>query len=103
MASSGPTGRGRRRRCACSRGSSIPTMAASSSLAGRFVDGLRGPARDKVSGYSLGMKQRLGIAAALLSDPHLLLLDEPANGLDPAGIVEIRELLRDLGRNGRTV
>ena len=51
-------------------------------------------ASDKVSRYSLGMKQRLGIAGALLSDPKLLLLDEPANGLDPAGIVAMRETLR---------
>jgi ABC-2 type transport system ATP-binding protein len=60
-------------------------------------------ARDKVSGYSLGMKQRLGIAAALLSDPQLLLLDEPANGLDPAGIVAMRETLRRLAASGKTV
>ena len=53
-------------------------------------------AGDKVSGYSLGMKQRLGIAAALLNDPHLLVLDEPANGLDPAGIHELRNALRRL-------
>ena len=65
--------------------------------------GLRDRARDKVSGYSLGMKQRLGIAAALLSDPQLLLLDEPANGLDPAGIVAIRETLRHLAAEGKTV
>ena len=65
--------------------------------------GLRERARDKVSGYSLGMKQRLGIAAALLSDPKLLLLDEPANGLDPAGIVAMRETLRHLAAEGRTV
>lgn len=65
--------------------------------------GLRDRARDKVSGYSLGMKQRLGIAAALLSDPQLLLLDEPANGLDPAGIVALRETLRHLAAMGKTV
>jgi ABC-2 type transport system ATP-binding protein len=65
--------------------------------------GLRERAKDKVSGYSLGMKQRLGIAGALLSDPKLLLLDEPANGLDPAGIVAMREMLRRLAASGKTI
>ncbi len=67
------------------------------------VVGLAGRDGDRASTYSLGMKQRLGIAAALLSDPELLLLDEPTNGLDPAGIVEIRSLLRRLADEGRTV
>jgi ABC-2 type transport system ATP-binding protein len=67
------------------------------------LTGLRDRANDKVSGYSLGMRQRLGIAAALLSDPSLLLLDEPANGLDPAGIVAMRETLRNLAAGGKTV
>jgi ABC-2 type transport system ATP-binding protein len=65
--------------------------------------GLAGRERDKVGKYSLGMKQRLGIAAALLPDPELLVLDEPANGLDPAGIIEMRELLRSLRDQGKTV
>ncbi len=65
--------------------------------------GLHERAGDKVGNYSLGMKQRLGIAAALLSDPKLLLLDEPANGLDPAGIVAMRETLRYLASSGKTV
>jgi ABC-2 type transport system ATP-binding protein len=60
-------------------------------------------ADDLVKTYSLGMKQRLALAAALLKDPSVLVLDEPANGLDPAGIVEVRELLRSLGAEGRTV
>jgi len=60
-------------------------------------------ARDKFSTYSLGMKQRLGVAAALLKDPELLILDEPTNGLDPAGMADMRELIRRLGSGERTV
>src|SRR5580765_6794732 len=58
---------------------------------------------DLVKTYSLGMKQRLGLGAALLKDPSVLILDEPANGLDPAGIKEVRDLIRSLGSEGRTV
>ena len=65
--------------------------------------GLAGRADDAYKQYSLGMKQRLGIAAALLPDPELLVLDEPTNGLDPAGIREMRALLRSLGDAGKTV
>ena len=65
--------------------------------------GLRDRGGDKVANYSLGMKQRLGIAGALLNDPKLLLLDEPANGLDPAGIVAMRATLRNLASAGKTV
>jgi ABC-2 type transport system ATP-binding protein len=67
------------------------------------IVGLIGRDDDKASTYSLGMKQRLGIAAALLPDPEMLVLDEPTNGLDPAGIVEIRDLLRSWTTDGRTV
>jgi ABC-2 type transport system ATP-binding protein len=64
---------------------------------------LTGRDKDKVKTYSMGMKQRLGLAIALLNDPDLLILDEPANGLDPAGIVEMRDLLRGLAAEGKTV
>jgi ABC-2 type transport system ATP-binding protein len=65
--------------------------------------GLSEVAHRRVGGFSLGMGQRLGIAAALLGDPHTLILDEPANGLDPEGIRWIRELMRGLAAEGRTV
>lgn len=87
----------------------LELLAAMEGLDGVRVDaalervGLAGRARDMVKGYSLGMRQRLAIAAALLKDPEVLILDEPANGLDPAGIKEVRDLLRSLGDEGRTV
>jgi ABC-2 type transport system ATP-binding protein len=65
--------------------------------------GLDGAARRKAGGYSLGMRQRLGVAAALLGDPPVLMLDEPFNGMDPEGIVWMRGFLRDLAGEGRAV
>jgi ABC-2 type transport system ATP-binding protein len=65
--------------------------------------GLTAFADKRVGGYSLGMRQRLGIAASLLGDPEVLILDEPANGLDPEGIRWLRKFLRSLAAEGRTV
>jgi ABC-2 type transport system ATP-binding protein len=65
--------------------------------------GLEARADSRFATYSLGMKQRLGVAAVLLKDPELLILDEPANGLDPQGILEMRTLLRELAGQGRTI
>jgi len=64
---------------------------------------LSGAGNRRVGGYSLGMKQRLGLAAALLGDPRILVLDEPANGLDPAGIRWLRDLLRSLAQAGHSI
>jgi ABC-2 type transport system ATP-binding protein len=65
--------------------------------------GLAGRGQDTFAKYSLGMKQRLGVAAALLKDPEVVVLDEPTNGLDPAGMRDMRALVVELGRQGRTV
>jgi ABC-2 type transport system ATP-binding protein len=84
-------------------------MARSNDLPARRVDevlamtGLSEVAGHRTRGFSLGMRQRLGIAAAMLGDPAILLLDEPVNGLDPEGLVWIRGLLRSLAGEGRTV
>lgn len=67
------------------------------------IVGLRERGVDRYSTYSLGMKQRLGVGAALLTDPELIILDEPGNGLDPAGIVEMRELIRTLAQLNKTI
>jgi len=76
-------------------GSRVETVLAAAGLTARQ--------HDRVAGYSLGMKQRLGLAMALLGDPELLILDEPSNGLDPIGQLEIHRLIRELGAGGRTI
>jgi ABC-2 type transport system ATP-binding protein len=84
-------------------------LAHSQGLSARRVDevveqaGLQGMARRRAGGYSLGMRQRLGLAAAMLGDPPILLLDEPFNGLDPEGIIWMRGFLRELAGQGRAV
>ena len=87
----------------------LAALAAANAIPRRRVDevlglaGLEGVAGRRAGGFSLGMTQRLGIAAALLGDPGVLLLDEPVNGLDPDGVAWIRDLLRSLAAEGRTV
>ena len=94
----GRTGRNHLRIICMSAG--IPTQRADEVLE---IVGLTPAANRKFKGYSLGMRQRLGIAAALIGDPHVLILDEPANGLDPEGIRWMRGLLKALADAGRTI
>jgi ABC-2 type transport system ATP-binding protein len=93
------TGRENLRILAAARGGDASTQIGPALARTRLTD----RADDKVSAYSMGMRQRLGLAACLLGDPQLLILDEPMNGLDPAGMHEMREMIRGLAAEGRTV
>jgi ABC-2 type transport system ATP-binding protein len=95
-----PTFSGRKNLSLLARSVGLPRSAVDSAL---NQVSLADRARDDYRTYSLGMRQRLAIAAALLKSPDLLILDEPTNGLDPAGIQSIREMIRDLGDSGVTV
>jgi ABC-2 type transport system ATP-binding protein len=87
----------------------LRVLAQQAGVSGRRVDevldlvDLTRAADRRVAGYSLGMRQRLGLASALLGDPEVLVLDEPSNGLDPAGIAWLRDLLRGLAADGRAI
>ena len=95
-----PTFSGRRNLSLLARSIGVPPARVDSALE---QVGLTGRDRERFKGYSLGMKQRLAIAATLLKNPDLLILDEPTNGLDPAGIRDIRDMIRGLGESGVTV
>ena len=95
-----PTFSGRRNLSLLARSIGAPKQRVDAAIA---QVGLTGRDRERYKGYSLGMKQRLAIAATLLKSPDLLILDEPTNGLDPAGIRDIRDMIRDLGESGVTV
>ncbi|HET6654328.1 MAG TPA: ABC transporter ATP-binding protein [Nocardioides sp.] len=95
-----PTFTGRKNLQLLAGSAGIPYDAVDSAL---VQVGLEGRDRERYGGYSLGMRQRLAIAATLLKSPDLLILDEPTNGLDPAGIRDIRDMIRELGESGVTV
>jgi ABC-2 type transport system ATP-binding protein len=95
-----PTFTGRKNLSLLARSIGLPASRVDSALA---QVGLTGRDKERYKGYSLGMKQRLAIAATLLKNPDLLILDEPTNGLDPAGIRDIRTMIRELGESGVTV
>ncbi|HEX6248207.1 MAG TPA: ABC transporter ATP-binding protein [Nocardioidaceae bacterium] len=95
-----PTFTGRKNLSLLARSVGLPATRVDAALA---QVGLTGRDKERYKGYSLGMKQRLALAATLLKSPDLLILDEPTNGLDPAGIRDIRDMIRDLGESGVTV